>query len=403
MHDKGLAMKVAWVCAYPVKMLESAGLKFGRRVGHSHPYSWIVNLSNELARQKQIELHIITETKYIARSRQITFNNISFHILRNALPFTFRSFPAYLPVDAISGFFARRLNIIKKIKDINPDIVHAHGTEGPNALAAIGSGRKNIISIQGIVSEYHKICPSLHFALTGRYENLAVKKGRNFICKTDFDKRFVLSLNPEARIYNISEAMNPVFFQGKWVDPTENSILFVGAFEERKGLHLLLEALSRVAKSIPDVCLYVIGTGEKPRKLLLEKMCRKLGIMKHVKFLGFKTAPEIADWHLRSKIFVMPSKIENSPNALTEAMVSGMPIIASDRGGIGSLVEHNESGVLVNPDDASQMSQAIVNLLLDKDLRRNLGKNAKDFAQKHRPPLVAESTLKAYKEIIEEG
>ena len=182
-------------------MLSPVGLKLGRIPEHEHPCSWIVNCSNQLAKCHNVELHIIIESRYIAEDQEINFNNIHFHVLRNAIPFTFRGLPEYFPLDAASGFLRRKLKLIKEVKNINPDIVHAHGTEGPNALAAIGSGYKNIISIQGIIAEYQNFCPSLYFALTRFYEKSAIKKGSNFICKTDFDRRFVSVINPKARIY----------------------------------------------------------------------------------------------------------------------------------------------------------------------------------------------------------
>jgi glycosyltransferase involved in cell wall biosynthesis len=94
--------------------------------------------------------------------------------------------------------------------------------------------------------------------------------------------------------------------------------------------------------------------------------------------------------------------MENSPNALAEAMVSGMPVVATAVGGIPSLVDDGRSGRLVAPGDPKQLAAVLAELLADSGKRAALGREAQMVArQRHLPETVAEQTMRVYKEILD--
>src|SRR5208282_6575682 len=96
-----------------------------------------------------------------------------------------------------------------------------------------------------------------------------------------------------------------------------------------------------------------------------------------------------------------PSGNENSPNTLAEAMVSGLPVIASAVGGIPSMVEHGQTGWLVPPRNPAELANASLQLLNDPELRARLGGAARQQARdRHRPEHVAAQTAQAYQEIL---
>src|SRR5206468_524360 len=102
---------------------------------------------------------------------------------------------------------------------------------------------------------------------------------------------------------------------------------------------------------------------------------------RNLEFLGLKGAEEIAKCHLDAQVFVLPSENENSPNALAEAMVSGMPVIATRVGGIPSMIEDGKTGLLVALNNHIELAEKIVYLLTHRDERRRLGDNAKAVAR----------------------
>ena len=175
-------------------------------------------------------------------------------------------------------------------------------------------------------------------------------------------------------------------------------MLYVGSLEKRKGLDVLLEALKLVLHTRPKAMLTVIGGGDQRG---YKELCERLQIVGNVEFLGFQSAEQIARHHLDCQVFVLPSGNENSPNTLAEAMVSGMPVIATAVGGIPSMVKDGETGVLFPSRDPAHLAKVIVQLLEHPEERARLGRNAQQVArERHLPERVAAQTMDAYNEIL---
>jgi len=143
--------------------------------------------------------------------------------------------------------------------------------------------------------------------------------------------------------------------------------------------------------------LTVVGGGDQTP---YRQLCERLQITGNVQFLGFQSAEQIAKRHLKSQMFVLPSGNENSPNTLAEAMVSGLPVIATAVGGIPSMVQHGQSGWLIPPRNSAELANAILELLNDPGQRARLGQAARQRARdRHLPEHVAAQAVEAYQEI----
>lgn len=391
-------MKIAWLTPYPVSRLGDL-LKGGVRKQAPHPCSWIMNLSRALAEDKSVELHVLTLCPWIARSQTVEKDGMFIHVIKNGIPFTRRGYPGSFPLDAISGFILESVKLCAEMKRIQPDIVHAHGTEREYALAAMRSGYPYLISIQGILAEFNKTDPSFHNRIMESREKRAVQKSRYFTCRTHFDTGFIHRLNPSAKIFDIPEAMNPVFWEGQWSRPEENRVLFVGGGAPRKGLHELIEAMSSVVKKIPGASIDVVGSCSPERLKFLEEKGRAAEVK--ICFHGFRDAAEIAALHRQCRTFVLCSSNENSPNTLAEAMVSGMPVVAYNVGGVSSMVEDGKTGFLVTPHDVGGLAERIVRILENRELAVALGGKAAEFSRpRNHPHHVAKETLAAYEFIL---
>jgi glycosyltransferase involved in cell wall biosynthesis len=394
-------MRIAWIAPYPAQLLEP-GLQVSRKVDVFHPCSWIVNLSETLAHDDSVDLHLLTDNHLVPRSQTVKVGKITFHVLKSGIPFTNRRFPPSLPLDAISRFHFITKRLMRELQEIQPDVVHAHGTEGPYALAGAKSGYPCVISMQGIVSEIEKATPSFRSRFVKGTEQAAVRSNRYFICRTEFDSSFVRSVNPQARIFFIHEAMNPVYFRNEWRPNDSCSILFVGQLLKRKGVEDLLQAVARVKEQLPKVRLQLVGAGSDNYVRHLKELCAQLSIADNVEFLGFKSAEQIAKHHLANQLFVLPSENENSPNTLAEAMVSGLPVIATAVGGIPSMVQNGQTGRLVERNNPQLLATAMIELLTHADERKRLSENARRVARdRHRPETVAQQTMRAYRELLD--
>jgi glycosyltransferase involved in cell wall biosynthesis len=146
----------------------------------------------------------------------------------------------------------------------------------------------------------------------------------------------------------------------------------VGQLQRMKGHHVLLEAWPAVRARVPDARLVLVGSG--PQHHALADRARRLGLADAITLAGFRSpAPAFI---AAADVFVQPSSTEGMPNAVLEAMALGRPIVASAVGGIPELIEDGVTGLLMAPNDPGALSDAIVRLLVDRDLGRRLGKAA---------------------------
>lgn len=392
-------MKIAWLCPYPVPMLGNA-LDWAVKRTVTHPCSWIMHLSNAMAAMPDVELHLITFCPWVSRSQTVEVDGMFVHVLKNGIPFLHRGYPKRFRIDAISGYLLESKQINRLLNRIQPDIVHAHGVENEYALAAIRGNYPYLISIQGIVAEFNKTDPSPYFDIMEPLEALAVQRSQYFTCRTHFDTGFVRRLNPDAKIFDIPEAMGPVFFEGQWDCPSGKRVLHVGGASPRKGLHELIEAMGLAVKQIPDVSIDAVGNFPVDRQQALQQLADENSVA--IRFHGFQPSEKIAELHRQCSVFALCSSNENSPNTLAEAMVSGMPVVSYNVGGVSSMFKDGESGILIKPHDIEALASAVAELLVDKDKAKAMGRSAADFARaRNHPDHVAKETLAAYEFILE--
>jgi glycosyltransferase involved in cell wall biosynthesis len=158
-------------------------------------------------------------------------------------------------------------------------------------------------------------------------------------------------------------------------------ILYVGRLSPEKGLNELFIALKLLSKRISFEAL-IIGDGideKKYRDLVL-----KLKLCSCIQFLGpISWGDELFSIMRKCDVLVLPSKTEGLPLVLIEAMSQGVPVVATNVGGIPEIVEDRISGLLVTPGSAKDLANALFDMLFDKNLRYQLIENGQRIAQKN--------------------
>ncbi len=142
-----------------------------------------------------------------------------------------------------------------------------------------------------------------------------------------------------------------------------------GRLVDIKGLAYLIKALAILSSEFPDLQVEIAGEG--PERENLENEARDLNLKERVRFLGWQTdlEPVLRSWD----IFAMPSLTEGFPMAALEAMAQGLPIVATNVGGLPELVEDGKTGTLVPPSDAGALARGLKSLIVDTRLRQEMG------------------------------
>lgn len=394
-------MKVLWLSTFPLNELEQL-IDFVREP-KSHPTSWVYNLAIELTKPEyDVHLSIITLSPHIKEDSCVTWMGIDVYVLKSGIPFINRGYPSFFGFDRLTKYFFESRKICKTITKVKPLIIHIHGTESAY-VTLVGRFRdKTILSIQGVYSDIFRNARSVHHRLQSLYEREAIREGRYFGVRTQYDSAFVKKINPNGHLFLLNEAISRVFYDKVWNPKSSITIVYVGTVIERKGLHVLIEAVSHLIpkQNMNTIQIKVIGGIDIGYKQHIDSLLARQEIGNRISFYGPRNREFIAQTLAEGTIFVLPSFYENSPNSLAEAMAVGIPTIAADVGGVRSMVDNEVSGLLFKAGDYVELADKIEMLLTNNELMRKISKNAKDVVfKKQYPSKVAKETILAYKTV----
>jgi glycosyltransferase involved in cell wall biosynthesis len=167
---------------------------------------------------------------------------------------------------------------------------------------------------------------------------------------------------------------NPVYHNK---DGHAKVLLYLGWLEEYKGIFDLIEAIRLIREKTGDLKVHVYGSGKAEKKAV--SLCHKYGLEEIIIFKGRANKAQRLEALANADIYVLPSHTEGFPNALLEAMASGIPSIACNVGGVSEIVIPGETGLLVEPRDVESLSNAIYELHTNKDLRAKFSENSKNI------------------------
>lgn len=192
--------------------------------------------------------------------------------------------------------------------------------------------------------------------------------------------------------------------------PENRMILFVGRIEPLKGVDTLIRAMSCLDLSLTSrehpVHLAIIG-GEpdvdqqdmSAEMARLQTMCDDLCMGSTVVFLGKRAQDTLPYYYSASEVLVMPSLYESFGMVALEAMASGIPVIASEVGGLGYLVQDGVTGYTVPDSDPAALCEKLASLLGNHELRIALGQKAAEYAKEYAWEKVAAAVMKVYAEV----
>jgi glycosyltransferase involved in cell wall biosynthesis len=203
----------------------------------------------------------------------------------------------------------------------------------------------------------------------------------------------VIACNPE-RVHVIPSGVTPAAFVDGGPDPFGETphprVLFVGRLARQKDPLTLVEAAARLRT--PGAQVVLVGDG--PLRGADEARIGRLGVGDRVHVAGFQAHKDVPAWLAHADVFAMPSAYEELGSALLEAMQAGLPIVASDTGGIPDAV--GDAARLVPPGDPAALAEAIDALLADPQARSRLSARATERAERYDWASLAEAVLDVY-------
>ena len=213
---------------------------------------------------------------------------------------------------------------------------------------------------------YHRLIgPIIHLVWNGAETIVANSKGLGKLAKK-------FAPNKEIEIIPNGVDLNAFLNTPRsWTPPR---LLFVGRLVYQKGLDVLLAALAKLIDLKWEIT--IVGDGSQLEEL--EQMAFSLGIQDRIYFAGWRSHDELIHYYQEANLFVFPSRHEGMPNALLEAMSSGLPAIATRIAGNEELILDRHSGLLIPPNDIEALTDALRELLTKEDLRRKMGTAARE-------------------------
>ena len=186
-------------------------------------------------------------------------------------------------------------------------------------------------------------------------------------------------------------------------DKNSLNILYVGRFEQRKGIDLLLNAIPVILqKTNKDIKFQIIGkahNGIDYEKNFYNE--HNLSKSSTVEFLGEITGDNLIPFYQNCDIFVAPSRWESFGLIYIEAMSYAKPVVACNTGGAKSIIRNNIDGLLVKTENSMELAKAVLILIADKQKRVTMGENSfSRFTQKYTTERITDSTLEYYNSIV---
>ena len=373
-------MKIAIVSNFPIHVIPEFGEAY-RPAGHYA--TWLPQLARAFSAFTDLEIHWVTLFKELPSPRRVSWCGQTFHVLpagRGGLR-------------APTLYYQDQTRIHACLREIGPELVHGWGTEDVYALAAVNSGFPNLVSMQGILSEYVlKAGGGARHYLQALLELFALIRADALTVESAWGKDLLLKRNPSAKIEVIEYGVDDHFLERPWKpDPAQPSALFVGSIVAAKGIQDLIAAYADPA--LAGYELWIAGSGPEEWVVPLRQSSSP-----NVRWLGRLPSTEIAELMSRAWCLALPTRVDTSPNVVKEARVIGLPVITTRCGGQATYVDDRENGFLVEPEAISHLREALATVLGNLDRCRAMGAHRhKEHRELLHPHLTARKFAEVYR------
>jgi glycosyltransferase involved in cell wall biosynthesis len=360
-------IKVAILSGFPLSALESGAM--GR--GGGQGCTWLPQLAQAYERYPEFEIHwIVLDCE--ARKPEVVQRYGQFFYRLPICKFSLQLALNYWPT---------RRAFKKQLKAIQPDIVHAWGTESINPAGLLDFNGPRILSMQGILTEYDRIqCLPSNWLWRKmvKFESRFIHAASVVTSESQWGIDKVKLVRSDVKNAIIEYGVHPSFFNVEWTPQEEVPYaLYVGGSDRRKGFDILMNAL----KLIPDRTWEVRIAGSPDLQNSPE-----FDRVSNVKILGVLGWAEMQRQLAGAWCSVLPTRGDTSPNSVKEARVVGVPVITSSNGGQAGYIQDAVNGWLIDPLNEDELAKVLIRHFSSFDQVVKLGTGNHEKDRQHLSP-----------------
>jgi glycosyltransferase involved in cell wall biosynthesis len=292
-------------------------------------------------------------------------------------------------------------SIRQQLKNIQPDIVHGQGTERYPALAAAFSGFPNVITLHGNMRSVARINGDRPFSynwIAARLERIVLPRTNGVVCITNYTRNLVKDLAPQTWL--VPNAVDASFFEVQSAPDVSATPmgLCVGSVCGYKNQNDFIRSLDSLAARVHFKILFA---AEPPRGAYGEEFLRLVRERPWCEHIGFINREQLKARLATASFLALPTREDNCPMVVLEAMAAGVPVLASKIGGVPDLIEDGKTGLFCNPDFPESFRAGVEKLLSHREQSLKLAANARAEAlRRFHPRVVAQRHLEIYRELL---
>lgn len=419
-------MKILWITNAAIEPLGS------RIYGKPVNGAWVSALLSDFEKRGEHQIIIATTAKIKERIRLENDHGTVFYALPDDAP-------KYYKENRKKNKAAWR----ELIENESPDIIQVWGTEFTHGLCALREikGIPAVIYMQGLldaIARYYYAglsesdirknltfrdivkCDSIRqqqkrYARNAEKEAELLALAKNFISENRWCDVHIKAIVPDAVSHYCPLSISDAFAKYSWdIRRIErHSIMCTASGYPLKGLHIMMQALVLLKKKYPDVKLYIPGgkvisdgslqwfIRKRGYTKYIERLIKKLDIEDNIEWLGYISQDALAKKLSESHVFALTSALENHSSSLKEAMMVGMPSVASDVGGIPEYIDHGRNGFLYRYEEYELLAAHISTIFESDELAERIGNAGKeDMIKLHGSNSIYSTVCRIYENIL---
>lgn len=297
------------------------------------------------------------------------------------------------------GKIPARIGGLKKIwREEKPDLVIAFIGK-MNLYAMLSAGKMDIPVILSVRSDPAREYPS---AFQKKLAERLFRKAAGVVFQTEDAMNF-FSQRVQEHSAVLPNALSESFIKNRYEGVRNDEIVMVGRLDANKNHAMLLRAFAKLHGEYPSMKIKIYGGGlsGSDTRPMLEALAKELGIEDKVHFMGRQS--DVRRKIERARIFVLASGYEGMPNALLEAMATGLAVISTDCpcGGPKSVIQNGQNGLLIPVGDTEALEEALRHILENPELEERLGREAAKLAEELSPKKVCRQWQEQIESMVE--